>query len=155
MTKAQFNTLINTIDDGGLNTALEVRTLLQGVRDELYSPIYFENYPNVGANQNALSITQPTDPANQDLNYGLKMSKVGNKVFIHGNIGNYSNSTFLSGNLITITNTEFTSRYTPFYPALTINPNCGILFVANTIQINGFLAPNEEVVFNCFYYTND
>jgi hypothetical protein len=33
---AQFNALIGTINDNGLNTALEVRTILQALRDEVF-----------------------------------------------------------------------------------------------------------------------
>ena len=88
MTNAQLNTLINTIETGGLNTALEVRDVLQGIKNEMFPTIHNMLLGSDGTN----------------INYNLRFSRIGSLVYLSGYIKNDTSNIVGYQSLLTIDN---------------------------------------------------
>jgi hypothetical protein len=122
MTNAQLNTLINTIETGGLNTALEVRDVLQGIKNEMFQSSHIQEILSNGSN----------------FNYKLEFNKIGNFCFLNGIIRNETQNIISSfDNGISITNPIFYPKNTSIIPSSVNNFN---LYVFDTFFTNNWIS---------------
>lgn len=114
-TKTQITTEINTIDDGGLNDAAEVRGVLGVLRDNLYGT----QVSDTNASTNVV-----TEVASGK-NYALNLTKQGRFVDVDGKITNATGSlTGINESWFTITTTEY-------------EQNATVRFITGTSKIDG------------------
>ena len=85
-TKAQVTSSINTIDDGGLNTATEVRDTLNVLKDNSYGDRITEKDSDV------TKVVTSENTINTDLQYRLTFVKQGRFVNVQGFLTNTSAS---------------------------------------------------------------
>jgi hypothetical protein len=112
MTNAQLNTLINTIDTGGLNTALEVRNVLQGIKGEMFNTSHIQEIASNGSN----------------FNYKLTFEKIGNICFISGYFRNDTNTILDASNYaITINNSIYFPKTNESFIINSLNNNVFII----------------------------
>jgi hypothetical protein len=141
MTNAQLNTLINTIDTGGLNTALEVREVLQGIKNEMFPAVHNMNLASDGNN----------------VYYNLNFSKIGNLVYLQGLIANGTNNIVTPS--IEINNSLYygkTGNETIFIKnSLNGGGNISFSINQNFINITNFIPVQGIVFFSDIYKTND
>ena len=153
MTKAQLTTLINTIDTGGLNTAQEVRNVLEGIKNEMFNETETIENNNLG-----------------ELNYKITFEKIGNICFVNGYLkNNTANAIIPSDYAIPITNDNFKPKATGQYFSSIYAPYLyGVLIVTigniTGISLVNLDDGNYEFInvpamstfnFNGFYKIND
>jgi hypothetical protein len=151
MTNAQLNTLINTIDTGGLNTALEVRNVLQGIKGEMFNTSHIQEIASNGSN----------------FNYKLTFEKIGNICFVSGVIKNETNT------ILDALNYTITINNLIYYPKTNvsniINSRDNTAFIINSFpnmisfaqyinneyQLNAVIPIGATFNFNGHYKIND
>jgi len=153
MTNAELNTLINTIDTGGVNPAIEVRDVLQGIKGEMFQTSHLQEVASNGNN----------------FNYTILYNKIGNICFVNGTIRNET-STILTDYNILIDNSIFYpktntanviqmredyslvvfSQFLSLSNILTIGR-----YINNTLDISTGLPVGSSFSFNGFYKIND
>lgn len=137
MTNAQLNNLINTINTGGLNTALEVRDVYQGIKNEMFPSIHNMLLGSTGNN----------------LYYNLRFTKIGSLVYISGFIVNDTPNILFSQTLLTIDNSLYfakTNRDANF-----MIENIVFTITGNTIYLNNMMPIGYSAFINHVYQTND
>ena len=90
--------------------------------------------------------------------YNLNFKKQGNIVFVDGSIINkFTVSKGFNTEMVTIPNSVFFALSSLSTPTIqpTKTSNIPILFINNKIKLYGTLAPNQEIIINCQYQTND
>lgn len=145
-TKTDIQNAINTINDGGLNTAAEVRAVYEVFKDALYPTKITDSQSTT----NVLTI----DLA--DITYVLNLTKIGNLVSVSGRISNGTGAIISDVDLISITNTEYYPDCTalnPFY--FTSGSNIFQITSSNKIKLTTSLGVGEDVYFNFSYKTVD
>lgn len=137
MTNTQLNTLINTIETGGLNTAVEVRDVLQGIKGEMFPTIHSMFLGSDGNN----------------INYNLRFTKIGNLVYMNGYIKNDTPNIVSSQVLVTIDNSLYFAKSTREAVITKGNTlfsiNNSSIYLINNLPIGVF------TYFNEIYQTND
>lgn len=148
MTKAELQVFIDNIDTGGSNTALEMRTTLEGFRDNVYPT------PVVEDSTGTHVITTP----NSDFSYDLTFTKIGRSVRVSGEIT--SNISYAgSSPILAIDTTEYETTSTDVGDftdnALAYNNSNGnLLFVHATndsLRIYGSVTAGETYHINLTY----
>ena len=137
MTNAQLNTLINTIETGGLNTALEVRDVLQGIKNEMFPTIHNMLLGSDGTN----------------INYNLRFSRIGSLVYLSGYIKNDTSNIVGYQSLLTIDNVLYFAKTER--PPKFIKNNIEFTIYADVFYLNNYLPIGEFIFFNEIYQTND
>ena len=151
-TKAEIQTQINTIDDGGNNTAAEVRDVLGTNSSSLLENIY----PDIISDTDASSTIIV---ANSNFSYDVDIVKIGRLVNIKGTATNISGSTQNQGaSVFSITNTTYLAESSvnnlgtggsnePIRLTVAGSPTTTFL------QIGDAVFNNENLRFNLFYQT--
>lgn len=157
-TKAQNLALIATLNDGGLNTAEEVRNVFIGFTNELYTNVIIET-------QSTVNTVTSKNTLNSNLRYNVEILKRGNQVTIKGNVINFGQSVI--GNInpndyfFEIVNAEF----------LRIDNNINVVFpviggfgndfievragaTSNKVYVNQ-IGANQSRQFTIIYTTNN
>ena len=96
-TKTQIQNAINTIDDGGLNTAAEMRSVLELIKNAMYPDITLDTQ----------ATTNVFTQFGSTFNYTLRVFKVGNLVSVNGSIENVSGSIVSNVKVADITTSEY------------------------------------------------
>jgi hypothetical protein len=137
MTNAQLNTLINTIETGGLNTALEVRDVLQGIKNEMFPTIH-----------NMLVTSDGTN-----INYNLRFTKIGSLVYMNGYVLNDTPNIISSQVLITIDNSLYFAKSNR--EAIITKGNTLFSISNSSLYLINNLPIGVFIYFNEIYQTND
>jgi len=85
--KAQITTSINTIENGGLNTASEVRAVFEKLNDEFFETGVLDTQ----LTSNLIDFNPFSRPQSANITYSIRLKKQGNVVFIYGSITNNQN----------------------------------------------------------------
>ncbi len=85
--KAQITESINTIDNGGNNTASEVRTVFEKLNSEFFNLGVLDNQ----LTSNLIEFNPFSRPESAVLGYSISLKKTGNVIFIYGLITNTQN----------------------------------------------------------------
>ena len=96
-TKNEIQTQINIINDGGANTAAEVRSVLGTNANSLLEAIYASPV------EESHTVNSVTIPVTAGFEYQTKITKIGRRITIDLNVVNTSGG-FLSGTIFQITN---------------------------------------------------
>lgn len=156
MNKGDITALIATIDDGGLNTAAEIRAILENVRDNAYGDIINEYPASSGI------ITNPS--ANTNLSYNVNFVKQGRVVTMNGSVynsGSPVDGSALGNELFTV----LLGDYLPDVPSTT-NLYLGLNATDNTIckldfvpggkfLYAGTIPSSKYIFFSVTYFTQD
>jgi len=144
-TKTQVQATIDAIADGELNTALEARTAWQIIADELYTaPI----------KEQSSGVKTITNNTNANISYEIVFRKVGNVVFVNGNIKNTSGSAISNQTAFNITNSVYYAR-TGFDAMITGDTATRLSASGNVFYILNSIAAGAFFYFNASYITND
>ena len=103
-TKADIQTQINTIDDGGSNTAAEVRAVFGTNTASLLETVYATT-----TTENQATVTPIYEPETAGFEYEVEVSKVGRQITLHINAVNTTVS-FLEGIVFKTLSTEYLSN---------------------------------------------
>jgi len=101
-TKAQITTSINTINDGGVNTASEVRAVFNTLKDNFYPDV-------ISVNHTDTSIITLNPALASSITYNVDIWKQGRTVTMRFHMLK-STTAFFSGVLFTITNSDFLGK---------------------------------------------
>lgn len=153
MNKTDINNLIATIDDGGVNSAAEVRAVLEGYRDNDYGDIINENSSMVGV------VTEKS--LNPNVFYTVSIVKQGRKVTISGAVYQNSGSILNGSGLNDYVFKILTGDYTPdtssiwIKPAInaTTNEITSLNFDGSKLRITGMFPNNQFIHFQIEYFT--
>ena len=148
-TKAQITTEINTIDDGGLNDAAEVRAVYEVLNDNFYGIKTTDN--------NASTNVFTEDDA--DKIYSVATSKNGGVVSNRFTLRNNTGAILPSNTVwLTITNTEYEQQASsPVYQtgqSASNGDNIRFLLTTNTLANLEPIGIGEVVYLNINYNTN-
>lgn len=150
MTKTDITNSINTIDDGGNNTAAEVRAVLEDLRDNDYGTVVIESYTNLADN------TPNTTPNSTTHYYNLKLVKQGRNVTVYGTLTNKTGSIVSNEKWLDIDAGDYThdANTCVFTGTSTTSGNsirCNLVGTALTIV--GAIGNNETIEVNFTYTT--
>lgn len=150
MTKTDITNSINTIDDGGNNTALEVRTTLGNIRDNSYGTVVIESYTNLADN------TVNTTPNGTTHYYGLKFNKQGRDITVYGTLTNKTGSIVSNEKWLDIDAGEYTQdgNACVFTGTSTTSSNsirCKL--IGSALTVVGAIGNNETIEVNFTYTT--
>jgi len=150
-TKTDITNSINTIDDGGLNTASEVRATLNTLKDNAYGSVITEL---VSTGSEVLNNTT------KDLStkyYSLSYVKQGRLVSLNGNLTNKTGSILSSSTWFTFNSGEFLPASTPCEFIGTTSTGSDVLckIIGNTFTVVGSIGNNQTIYFNTNYFTQD
>jgi len=151
--KIDITNSINTIDDAGLNTALEVRTTLDVLKDNAYGTVITETDLTVNTITAKNSI-------NTSLKYTVNVLKQGRIVTIKGIVRNTSASIVGSGS----NDYFFEIVGSEYLPEITSENSIFITYQGTHVRFDdatrtklycSSLGANQSRSFNLFYYTLD
>lgn len=151
-TKAQIQSSINTINDGGANTAAEVRAVYNTILDNIYGTVITEAYSNLADN------TTFTTPNGTTHYYGLEMVKQGRVVTVTGFLTNKTGGITANEVWFNIDPSEYThdTNTVNFYGvSLGSGNNVECRLTTNEFKIIGVLGNNDTVYVNFSYFTQD
>ena len=114
-TKAQITTSINTINDGGVNTAAEVRAVFNTLKDNFYPDV-------ITVNQADTSIITLNPALAASITYNVDIWKQGRTVTMRFHMLKSTTALF-GGVIFTITNSEYLGK--PVTPITGGNGYCG------------------------------
>tara|TARA_R100000541_G_scaffold45643_1_gene52619 strand:+ start:3378 stop:3830 length:453 start_codon:yes stop_codon:yes gene_type:complete len=148
-TKLDITNSINTIDDGGLNTALEVRTTLNTLKDNAYGSV-------INDTQATTNILTADNATNRQ--YNINIVKQGRKVLLIGFLKNNTASMISGEVFLTINAGEYTqdSNVITFYAKKQFggsNVRCSL--GANTLTLIDTIGANETIFFETTYFTQN
>lgn len=151
-TKAQIQTSINTINDGGNNTALEVRNVFTDELNNAYGDVVLETFNNL------VNTTPNTTPNGVNHHYSLAMVKQGRKVTMSGNFTNKTGGIISNVAIFSVDVGEYfqDSNVIGFYGFQESNGTpvrCSM--DGNSLMVGGAIGNNVTVRFNFQYYTLD
>ena len=147
-TKADIQSSINTIDDGGLNTASEVRTVFGNMLSNAYGTVVTDTQ----ATTNVLTADNATDKQ-----YSVSILKQGREVLISGFIKNNTASMIAGEVFFTINSGEYTqdANIITIYGNLqSTGNNVRLALGASTLTLIDTIGANATVYFQTKYYTN-
>jgi hypothetical protein len=104
-TKTQMIGFINTIVDGGVNTALKVRTALNDLLTDNYGVIYG------GSNYTSSAYPEITTQVLSNVAYRFDFVKQGRLLHFSGQVRNQTGALIENQQIFTIANTEFSSIF--------------------------------------------
>jgi hypothetical protein len=147
-TKAQIQTQVNTINNGGLNTAAEVRDVFATNQASLLEGIYAD-----AVTDNETSETITTSTALFD--YDIVVSKVGRFVTISGNF--ISNSNLVANtSIFQFSNAEYNADTTAVYGiATSSNGSIPIYMSAAHLRVARSVVNGEIFQFSITYPVKD
>lgn len=147
-TKADIQSSINTINDGGLNTAGKVRTVFGNMLSNAYGTVVTDTQVTT----NVLTADNATDKQ-----YSVSILKQGREVLISGFIKNNTTSMIAGEVFFTINSGEYTqdSNIITIYGNLqTTGDNVRIALGSSTLTLIDTIGANATVYFQTKYYTN-
>jgi hypothetical protein len=150
MDKAAITTSINTIDNGGVNTAAEVRTVLGTLRDNSYATPVLEQYIL------GLPDHPNTTPIGTTHYYSLQFVKQGRTVSVNGFIQNKTGGIVSNENWFDIDAGEYThdANNALFFGVSTTSGNSVRCKIEGTkLIVVGALGNNEVIEVNFQYNT--
>lgn len=149
-TKTDITNSINTIDDGGLNTALEVRDVLTTLKNNAYGDVVLESYTF------STPATVNTSFFSTDLWYRLNFLKQGRNVSVNGFLYNKKTEIY-TGQWLSIDAGEYTpTSEITYISATTDTGNSVKLRIASDgIFLDGAVGANGYVYLNFNYFTQD
>lgn len=151
-TKATLTASIATINDGGANTASEVRTVFTNELNNAYGTVSTETF------QNLTNVTPNTTPTISGKFYALKMVKQGRCVSVTGNISNTTGGILSNVKWFDIDAGEYLPDSTSVivFQAFT---NTGTIVkcsvVGGEVNVLGSIGNNITIQFNFQYFTLD
>lgn len=152
--KIDLTNSINTIDDGGLNTALEVRTVLNDLKNNSYADVINE------INTSLIFDTTNTTRVDVEHSYNCVFVKQGRKVTIIGNIkNNITPSSIVSNEVWFNINMGDFSQYAKKFLINAFTEDSGELvrcsLLGNAFTVVDAIAPEQTITFNFQYFTQD
>ena len=133
------------------------RAVMDALLSEFYSPV-INDIKN--STTTSLTVFSPST----GIEFDIKVSKTGNKVFLNGSITNKKGSNLASGDaLVAIISPNYQEK-TGLTQVITVikrtgttdlNTSTPLFIVANTIITSNIVANNEILIFNAVYFTND
>jgi hypothetical protein len=154
--KAQITSSINTINNGGNNTASEVRAVYEVFNNEFFEAGVLDTQ----LTSNLIDFNPFTRPQSANVAYSIRLKKMGNVVFIYGSITNNQNlsqSYILEpfarirdaiNRPVTITNVGMVKTST------TANNQYININTLGEIRLQGIMSPLESVSINGFIIVN-
>ena len=148
MNKADITVQINTIDDGGVNPASEVRAVYEVLNDSFYG----EKTTDTNASTNVLTEFTSTKA------YDVKTIKKGGQVTITGTLRNNTGAILSGGtSWFTISNAEYlqiTSSVYDFTGESILNRDSIFLTLSgNVLTSSDIIGAGERVIFTLIYST--
>jgi len=146
MNRADIESLITDINDGGLNTAEEVRDVLNGLLDSVYDDVVSEN------TSGTLNITT----AGSNFTYNLYFQKVGKFISVTGNF-NVTTSSSSGEVILTIDDSDWLAEINSFssYRGSAINgtnDSIDISVYNNEMIINNSVLSGEQYRIKALLY---
>lgn len=148
-TKTDLTNSINTIDDGGLNTASEVRATLNNLKDNAYGSVILDTQ----ATTNILTADNATDRQ-----YSASILKQGREVSIKGFLKNNTGSMISAEVFFTINAGEYTqdTNVVTFYAKRqTDGTNVRCALGSSTLTLIDTIGANQTIFFELTYFTQD
>lgn len=148
-TKTDITNSINTIDDGGLNTAAEVRATLTTLKDNAYGSVILDTQ----ASTNVVTADNATDRQ-----YSISVLKQGREVTMKGFLKNNTGFMIAAEVFFTINAGEYTqdSNVITFYAKKqTDGSNVRCALGASTLTLIDTIGANQTIFFELTYYTQD
>lgn len=134
------------------------RAVMDALLSEFYSPVI--NDIKNSTTTTSLTVFSPST----GIEFDIKVSKTGNKVFLNGSITNKKGSNLASGEaLVAIISPNYQEK-TGLAQAIPVikrtgttdlNTSTPLFIVANTVITSNIIANNEILIFNAVYFTND
>ena len=133
------------------------RSVMNALLSEFYSPVI-----NDIKNDTTTSLT--VFSPSTGIQFDIKVSKTGNKVFLNGSITNKKGANIASGEaLIAIISSEYQQKtgLVQVIPVIKrtgttdLNTSTPLFVVGNNIITSNIVANNEILIFNSVYFTND
>lgn len=152
MTKTDITNSINTIDNGGNNTAAEVRAVLEDLRDNDYGTVVIESYTNLADN------TPNTTPNGTTHYYNLKFNKQGRNVTVIGTLTNKTGSIVSNTKWLDIDAGDYThDSNTCFFIGTSTTDSAAIRcnLIGTALTVVGSIGNNETIEVNFTYTTQD
>lgn len=150
MKKADITNSINTIDDGGNNTAAEVRGVLGNLRDNSYGTVVTETYTSI------LNDNPNTTPNGTTHYYVLRFTKQGRTVTVNGTLTNSTTSIVSNQKWLDIDDGEYEhdANLCVFSGVkLSSSDSIRCKLVGSALTIIGAMGPLETIEVNFTYTT--
>jgi hypothetical protein len=152
--KIDLTNSINTIDDGGLNTANEVRNVLNDLKNNAYGDVINE------INTSLIFDTTNTTRIDIEHSYNCIFVKQGRRVTVIGNIKNYiTPSSIVSNEVWFNINAGDFSQYAEKFSINAFTEDTGELvkcsLLGNAFTVVDAIAPEQTITFNFQYFTQD
>ena len=140
-TKTEIQNAINTIDDGGLNTAAEMRSVLELIKNAFYPALITDTH-----------LTTNLFSASGSLTYRINVFKIGNVINIIGFVSNTTSEIISNVDICETLNTEYFSETGMKFYA---NENAKIDILNGVISLNGSIGIDDVINFKLTYKNAD